>query len=132
MIIGLLVGLVVCIIPIAILVLIISAVVKKGKENKNNFEESIRNIYVYIILIITLISIIAGTIASLRVGLDIILPEEELYQNSYNNMQQKRNGNINELFTNLSLVISVIPIFMYHNKLAKKSRATKTEEINEN
>lgn len=131
MIIGLLVGLVVCIIPIAILVLIISAVVKKGKENKNSFEESIRNIYIYIILIITLISIIAGTIASLRVGLDVLLPEESIYQNSYNDMQREKNENINELFTNLSLVISVIPIFIYHNKLAKKSRVTKTEEINE-
>ena len=130
-IVGLLIGVVACIVPLAILVLIISAVVKKSKDNKTNFEESIRNIYVYIILIITLIALIMGVIATLRIGLDVVLPEESLYENSYSNKQIEKNENIIELFTTLSLVISVTPVFIYHNKLAKKSRVTKTEEINE-
>ena len=46
---GLLIGLVACLVPIAILVLIISAVIKRNKDDKGNFEETIRNIYVYII-----------------------------------------------------------------------------------
>lgn len=131
-IVGLLIGVVACIIPLAILVLIISAVVKKSKDNKTNFEESIRNIYVYIILIITLIALIMGVIATLRIGLDVVLPEESLYENSYSNKQIEKNENIIELFTTLSLVISVTPVFIYHNKLAKKSRVTKIEEQNVN
>jgi len=128
----LLIGLLACIIPIGIISLIISAVVKKNKESKVSFEDSIRSIYVYIILIITLISIIAGVIATLRIGLDVLLPEESLYQNSYSSEQQEKNENIIELFTTLSLVISVTPVFMYHNKLAKKIKADKLEEQNTN
>lgn len=124
----LLIGLLACIIPIGIISLIISAVVKKNKESKVSFEDSIRSIYVYIILIITLIAIIAGVIATLRVGLDVLLPEESLYQDSYNSDQQEKNRNIIELFTTLSLVVSVTPVFIYHNKLAKKIKADKTEQ----
>jgi len=124
----LLIGLLACVIPIGIISLIVSAVVKKNKESKTSFEDSIRSIYVYIILIITLIAIIAGVIATLRIGLDVLLPEESLYKDSYNNNQQERNGNIIELFTTLSLVISVAPVFIYHNKLAKKIKADKIEE----
>ena len=127
-IVGLLIGAVACIIPIAILVLIISTVIKKSKDSKNNFEESIRNIYIYIILIITLIAIIMGTIATLRIGLDVLLPEESAYQNSYSNQQIEKNENIIELFTTLSLVICAIPVFIYHNKLAKKRRREKIDE----
>ena len=90
----LLIGLLACIIPIGIISLIISAVVKKNKESKVSFEDSIRSIYVYIILIITLIAIIAGVIATLRIGLDVLLPEESLYQSSYSNDQQEKNENI--------------------------------------
>ena len=124
----LLIGLLACIIPVGIISLIISAVVKKSKESKVSFEDSIRSIYVYIILIITLVAIIAGVIATLRVGLDVLLPEESLYQSSYSSDQQEKNENIVELFTTLSLVISVTPVFTYHNKLAKKIKADKLEE----
>ena len=126
---GLLVGLIACIGPIAILVLIISAIVKRNKEDKGNFEESIRNVYVYIILIVTLVAIIAGVIATFRIGLDIVLPEKTINQSSYSSEERERNENIIELFTTISLVVSVTPIFIYHNKIAKKSRAIKAEEI---
>ena len=128
----LLIGLLACVIPIGIISLIISAVVKKNKESKVSFEDSIRGIYVYIILIITLIAIIAGVIATLRIGLDVLLPEESLYQSSYSSDEQEKNENIIELFTTLSLVISVTPVFIYHNKLAKKIKADKIEEQNAN
>lgn len=126
---GLLVGLIACIGPIAILVLIISAIVKRNKEDKGNFEESIRNVYVYIILIVTLVAIIAGVIATFRIGLDVVLPEKTINQSSYSSEERERNENIIELFTTISLVVSVTPIFIYHNKIAKKSRAIKAEEI---
>ena len=126
---GLLVGLIACIGPIAILVLIISAIVKRNKEDKGNFEESIRNVYVYIILIVTLVAIIAGVIATFRIGLDVVLPEKTINQSSYSSEEREKNENIIELFTTISLVVSVTPIFIYHNNIAKKSRAIKAEEI---
>lgn len=125
---GLLAVLISCIAPIAILVLIISAVVKRNKEDKGNFEESIRNVYVYIILIVTLVAIIAGVIATFRIGLDVVLPEKTINQSSYSSEERERNENIIELFTTISLVVSVTPIFIYHNNIAKKSRAIKVEE----
>lgn len=124
----LLIGLLACIIPIGIIVLIVSAVVKKGKDSKGNFDDSIRSIYTYIILIVTLIAIIVGVIATFRIGLDVLLPEETVYQSSYSNEQRQKNQNIVELYTTLSLVISVTPVFTYHNKLAKKIKAAKLEE----
>ena len=124
--IGLLVGLIVCIAPIAVLVLIISAFMKRNKEEKSNFEETIRGIYVYIILIVSLITIISGVITSFRIGLDIVLPEKS--QSSYRSEEQDKNENIIELATTISLVVTATPIFIYHNKLAKKSREIKTEE----
>ena len=125
---GLLAGLIACIGPIAILVLIISAIVKRNKEDKGNFEESIRNVYVYIILIVTLVAIIAGIIATFRIGLDVLLPEKSTYESSYSSQEREKNENIIELFTTISLVVSVTPIFIYHNKIARKSRNIKVEE----
>lgn len=128
--IGVLIALVVCIIPIAIIALIITAIGKRNKEDKSYFEDVARNIYIYIILIGTLIAIIMGVIITFRIGLDVLLPEKSLYESSYRDEEQDKNENIIELCTTFSLVIVVIPIFTYHNKLAKESRANKNKEIN--
>jgi len=124
----LLIGLIACIIPIAIVVVIVSAIVKKSKESKSNFDEIIRSIYIYIILIVTLVAIVSGTIMTFRVGLDVLLPEKSTYQSSYTNDEMEKNENIIELFTTLSLVLSSIPVYLYHSKLTKKEN--KIEEIN--
>jgi len=126
---GLLIGLLAFVIPIAIVVLIITAIVKRNKEDKNNFDETIRNIYVYIVLIVTLVAIIMGVITAFRIGLDVILPEKSASQSSYDNDEMNRNENIIECFTTFSLVVSVIPVFIKHNKLAKEARKIKVEEI---
>ena len=122
------IGIIVCIIPIAIIVLIVLAITKKNKENKNDFSEAVRNIYVYIILIITLTTIIVGTISTFRMGLDILFPEKSIYQTKYQYEERERNQNIIDFFTEMSLVASVIPVFIYHNKIAKKARKVKIEE----
>lgn len=125
--IGLLIGLIAFIAPIAILILIISAFIKRNnKDDKENFEETIRGMYIYIILIITLVVIISGIISIFKIGLDIILPEETQSQYSYE--KQEKNENIINLTTTLSLVVTSIPIFIYHNKLAKKIKEVKTDE----
>lgn len=119
----------VCIIPVAIIVLIVSAITKKSKDSKSDFSEAVRNIYAYIILIITLTTIIVGTISAFRVGLDILLPEKSIYEIKYQNVERERNQNIIEFFTEMSLVVTVIPIFIYHNKIDKNARKVKTEEV---
>lgn len=127
----LIIGIIVCIFPIAIIALIVSAIVKKNKEAKGNnksLERTIRQIYIYIILIITFISILFGIIVTFRVGLDVILPEESIYETSYSDEQREKNANIVELFTTLSLVIAVIPVYIYHNKLAQESRKVDVDE----
>ena len=125
--IGLLIGLIAFIAPIAILILIISAFIKRNnKDDKGNFEETIRGMYIYIILIITLVVIISGIISIFKIGLDIILPEETQSQYSYE--KQEKNENIINLTTTLSVVVTSIPIFIYHNKLAKKIKEVKTDE----
>ena len=128
-IIALLIGLIVSVAPIAIVVLIITAIIKRNKEDKNNFGETIRNIYVYIILIMTLIAIIGGVIYTFKIGLDLLLPEKTIYQSTYSNEQIEMNENIIEFCTTLALVVAVLPVFVYHNKLAKSSREKKAQEI---
>ena len=79
--------------------------------------------------IITLVAIIMGVITAFRIGLDVILPEKSASQSSYDNDEMNRNENIIECFTTFSLVVSVIPVFIKHNKLAKEARKIKVEEI---
>lgn len=130
LVVGLLIGLIVLILPVALVVLIITAIVKRNKGDKNNFEKTVRNIYIYIILIITVVAIIIGVIATFRTGLDVILPEKSVSQStSYNTEQKERNENIIEFCTTLSLVISIIPVFIYHNKLVNKNKKVKEEEV---
>ena len=116
------------ILAIGILVLIVLAITKRNKENKNEFSEVVRNIYVYIILIITLAIIIVGAISTFRTGLDILFPEKSTYQTKYENQERERNQNIIGFFAGMSLVASVIPVFIYHNKIAEKARKVKIEE----
>ena len=123
---GIFFALIICIVPIIIIAFIVSAISKRNKEEKNNFQDIIRNIYIYIILIICLITIITGIIVTFKIGLDLLFPEKSIYQT--NNDQIYKNENIIELFTILSLVISTIPVFIYHNKLAKKDKASKIKK----
>ncbi len=114
------------IIPIAVIALIVTAIIKKKKESNNDFEISIRNIYCYLILIITLFIIVTGTINTIRVGLDVLLPEEKIsYSYYYNEEQQTKNSNIVEMLSTLALVVTCIPIFVYHNKITKELRKDK-------
>ena len=120
---GIFFALIICILPIIIIAFIISAISKKNKEEKSNFQDTIRNIYIYIILIIALITIITGIIGTFRIGLDLIFPEKSIYQT--NDDQIDKNENIIELCTTVSFVLSTIPVFIYHNKLAKRNKASK-------
>ena len=43
--------------------------------------------------------------------------------------ERERNKKIIEVFTEMALVVSVIPVFIYHNKIAKKARNEDKEEV---
>lgn len=118
---GILAGTLFFILPIIIIVLIVVALSKKNKDNKTEFEESVRNVYTYIILISTLIAIVIGIIVTFRVGLDVVLPEKAINEKA-NYYELSKNENIVELLTNLTVVIVSIPIFLYYNGIAKKEK----------
>ncbi len=116
------------IIPIALISLIVTAIIKKKKESSNNFEISVRNIYCYLILIITLFIIVIGTINTFKVGLDVLLPEERVsYSYYYNEEQEMKNSNIVEMLSTLALVATCIPIFIYHSNITKELRKDKSD-----
>lgn len=121
-------GILICVVPVAIVILIIQAISKRNKDDKHGFDETIRNVYIYLILIITLVAIITGVITAFRVGLDVALPEKSIGSTTYNYPEREKNKNIVELCTTLSIVITSIPIFVYHNKLAKKDKELKKQE----
>ena len=122
-------GLLICIVPVAIVILIIQAISKRNKDDKHGFDETIRNVYIYLILIITLVAIITGVITAFRVGLDVVLPEKSTTSyTTYNYSERERNNNIVELCTTLSIVITSIPIFFYFYKLEKKDKELKKQE----
>ena len=127
---GILAGTLFFILPIIIIVLIVVALSKKNKDNKTEFEESVRNVYIYIILISTLIAIVIGIIVIFRVGLDVALPEKTINERA-NYYELSKNENIVELLTNLTVVIVSVPIFLYYNGIAKKEKKyIKQEERN--
>ena len=104
--------------PITLIAMIITAASKKNRDEIANTEHAIRNIYIYTILIIMLISIIVFSISGLRIGLDLIIPEKRT-SNNYNYEQRDKNENIVNLITNISIIAVAVPIFLKHNKLAK-------------
>jgi ABC-type Fe3+ transport system permease subunit len=122
-----------CLIPIAVLALIIGAILKKKDATQNgsekrNFESAIRAIYIYLVLICALCAIIGGIISTFNYGLDVLLPEESY--NTTNSDLQDRNENIVQFATNISIFIVAIPIFIYHSKIAKKAnKESENEEI---
>ena len=122
-----LLGLLMFIVPIAIVVLIIQAIAKKSKDKKG-INDIMRNIYIYLILIITLVVIISGAISAFSIGLDVLLPEKQVNSTAYNSEEREQNSNIVELLTTASAVIVCVPIFIYHNRLAKKDREIKKQE----
>lgn len=117
--------------PIIVVAMIVSAIVKKknNETNKSFFEDTIRAIYVYIVLICALCAIIGGVISTFNYGLDVFLPEEE-YEETELSKERERNENIVDLATNIAIIAVAVPVFVYHSKIAKK--ANKDAEKSEN
>lgn len=126
MIIGLPIVIISIVIPIALISMIITAASKKNKDDISNVEHSIRNIYLYTILIVLILLLIIGSIYAVRVGLDVLLPKKQYNSNSYYSLDSydkiSKNENIVNLFTSISLVLVSIPLFIKHSKLAKETK----------
>lgn len=139
------------IIPIAILVLIIVAAVRREKGfGVKSFEQTVKAGYVYIIVIVTLFMMISGTIFGISSLLDYFMPESEVEQTTNckeysdyddeslsekclesNNKQDvinEKNKGITNFAACFTLVIVSTPIFIAHSKMAKDLREEKKEQ----
>ena len=112
--------LIVC--PVTLIAMVLTAAGKKNREDIKNTEYSIRNIYLYTILIISLFAIIICSISAIRIGLDIVLPEKSV-NNYYSSNQVSRNDRIIDFATSISIIIIAIPIFIKHSKLANNLKS---------
>ena len=129
---ALLILLLIGILPIALITMIITAIIKHNrntdqKSSTVKFEKSIRSIYVYIVLISLLCTIIGGTIYLFNSTLDLVLPEKSNSSNYYTitpdvleYSTRQRNENIVGIFTASAMLISCVPLFVYYNKVSKK------------
>lgn len=108
------------VVPIAFVVMIFLSASKKNREDISRAEHALRNVYLYTLLIILLFTIIFCSIYALRLGLDIIFPEESTNSYSfYKSAEQKRNENLINLFTQISMVAVAVPLFIKHTKISK-------------
>lgn len=134
---ALLILLISAVLPIAVIAMIITAIVKHNKNTDSKtssikFEKSIRSIYVYIVLLALLCTIIGGTIYLFNSTLDLVLPEKrentselDYYNTTYSSsnnthLNRQRNENIVGIFTSSAMLVSCVPLFVYYNKVSKK------------
>lgn len=148
------IGILSVVLPLAISILIIVAIVKAVQANKKEdsfekFESSIRSFYVYLILICFLFGTIGSTIYLFDSGMNLLLPKKESRTSSYYDYSSKnydsltkasptlsviskdnaeKNSNIVDLFTALAFLTVSLTIFIYHSKIAKENFDYKKEQ----
>lgn len=113
-IIGYMIMTLVFLIPIILIALIISAIVKRnnGKDGKEiDFDKIIRTIYTYIVLISSLFLVVFAIIGIFNNAIGYFIPED-----TYTNQNQ----NLVWLITTIAELVVALPIFIYHSKLARK------------
>lgn len=105
--------------PIAVIVLIVKLVTAK-KDDENgmvSFEKGVRSFYVYAILVVAFCMLVLGAIGAFSAGLDILLPEvadvtSRIYVNELNESKI-------EFAEAVGVLVTAIPLFVYHSKVAK-------------
>lgn len=128
MIFGILLMLLFTVLPVIVIIMIGVAIAKRSKSSEGassikQFENSMRSIFTYIVLICLLCTIIGGTIYLFNSGLNLALPENSSndYIDYYDySLRRERNSNIVGILTSCSMLISCIPLFVYFNKVAKE------------
>lgn len=128
MIFGVLLMLLFTVLPVIVIIMIGVAIAKRSKSSEGassikQFENSMRSIFTYIVLICLLCTIIGGTIYLFNSGLNLALPENSSndYIDYYDySLRRERNSNIVGILTSCAMLISCIPLFVYFNKVAKE------------
>ena len=106
--------------PIVIIAVIVGLIMKhnKNKDDKT-FVKTVRSLYIYLILIISLCMIIGSTVWLFSSAIDFLIPE--VNGRDWGNMY--RNRAIVDMFTASAMLIIAGSLFFYHNKLAKLEKA---------
>ncbi|MDD2376000.1 MAG: hypothetical protein PHD15_01920 [Clostridia bacterium] len=104
---------------IAFLVIAISRGVKKDGFDES-FQDVIRTVYVYVIMIVFLIMFFAATVSLFNSCLEILLPDttQKVYDSNITNTTTNRT--IAEITTNITMLCISIPMFIYFSGIAKK------------
>lgn len=118
-------GMLVVILPLAIITFIVIAIVRsvKKENTEENFQDVIRTMYIYLVMIIFLAMFSVATVSLFNSLLEIFLPET--VQGVYDSTLATRNANIAELTTNITVLCISIPMFAYYSTLAKKEHTSK-------
>lgn len=107
--------------PIIIIVLIINAVKKSKEEGKSeSFENVIKTIYLYILLIIFLCMIIVGIIGTVESFLDLYLPNAE-FEEGVRGLNDQNRLKI-DIITYIAVFAVSMPMFIIHNKKVKMNK----------
>lgn len=112
-------------IPVVAVVMVITAVIKRNSSGneQSDFEKITRAIYVYLILICLLCAMIGGTIFLFNSAMNYFLPEKEYSDHYlYNNEERNKNEALVGILTSSALLISTVPLFIYHSKIAKNEK----------
>lgn len=119
---SIIIGILAITLPIAIIVFLISALVRSVKRdnNEDEFQNVIRTMYIYIVMIILLIMCVTSIIVLFNSVLDLLLPE--VINNTYdpNVATREMNRNISTFTSNAAMLCITIPMFVYYSRLAKK------------
>lgn len=122
---SIIIGILAITLPIAVVIFLISALVRSVKRdnNEDEFQNVIRTMYIYIVMIILLIMIVTSIIVLFNSILDVLLPE--VVNNTYdpNASTREMNRNIATFTSNGAMLCITIPMFIYYSKLAKKEHA---------
>lgn len=121
--------------PIAVIIFIVSAIVRsvrKDNTSEESFQNIIRTMYIYLVMIIFLLLFVGSTISLFDSCLELLLPETS--QSVYNSSVTATNRTIAEVTTNIAILCISIPMFLYYSALAKKEHKenkSTTKEVKE-
>jgi len=118
--------------PIAVVAFLVIAVTRGVRKDSSDesFQDVIRTMYVYIIMIIFLIIFFAATVSLFNSCLEILLPDTT--QTAYDLGVTNTNRTISDITTNVTMMCISIPMFVYFSNLAKKEHvkvSTNTSKV---
>jgi len=127
MVIGIFFFIIALIIPIIIIALIVGAFMKNSKnddpkKSEADFAKTIRGIYTYLILICLLFTIIGATVWLFSSAVNHFIPLEDTSYSWHNSPARERNTAIVSMSTATSMLIVSVPLFLYHNKIARDEK----------